>query len=138
MLPNRTLPEFSFFNKLYVNGTPEWAFLNWLDRGRLSDNVKQAKSADEWEALFTAAGLQVEQHRVHLSKTVIQIWDIGMRPLFPTLMKMVQAINPEMIDAIKSEWIATMKHFLQPVVEMDAKLTQGAEPAFHCYMLTKP
>jgi len=108
-----------------------------VDRGRLSDNIKQAKSAADWELIFAKAGLQVDEHHRHLSKTVIQIWDIGMRPLFPTLMKMVQAIEPDKIGSIKEEWITTMKHFLQPIVEMDTELTQGSEPAFHCYVLTK-
>jgi len=138
MLPNVTLPQFSFFNQLASGGNPDWAFLEQLDRGRLSDNIKQAKSSAEWEAMFTAAGLSVHEHRRHLSKTAVQIWDIGMRPLFPVLMKMVAAINSDELPAIKAEWVATMKHFLLPIVQMDSALQQDEEPAFHCYTLIKP
>jgi SAM-dependent methyltransferase len=137
MLPNRTLPEFSFFKSLAGETNPDWAFLSRLDRGRLSDNVKQAKSAEEWQAIFGTAGLSVHEHHAHLSKTVIQMWDVGMRPLFPVLMKMANAIPEDKIDPIKSDWIATFKHFLEPISKMDSTLTQGQEPAFHCYILTK-
>lgn len=137
MLPNDTLREFSFFNRLAAGGNPDWAFLEQLDRGRLSENIKHAKPAAEWEAMFSVSGLAVHEHVQHLSKTAIQIWDIGMRPLFPVLMKMVASIKPEELPAIKREWIATMKHFLLPIVEMDFALHQNEEPAFHCYTLIK-
>jgi len=137
MLPNKTLPEFSFFKSLAGDTNPDWAFLSRLDRGRLSDNVKQAKSSEEWESAFSAAGLAVHEHHAHLSKTVIQMWDVGMRPLFPVLMKMVNAIPEDKIAEIKADWVATFKHFLEPISKMDNVLSQGHEPAFHCYILTK-
>ena len=78
MLPNRTLPEFSFYNQMYVKtGDPDWAFLEKLDRGRFADNIRQARSGETWEAMFGNAGLSVAKHVSHMSKTVIQIWDIG-------------------------------------------------------------
>lgn len=137
LLPNRSLPEFSFYAKLGAKGDSDWKFLEQLDRGRLAENIKHAKSADEWESMFKKAGLRVEEHRQHLSKTVIQIWDIGLRPIFPLLMKMVHAIDAKTIAEIKEEWVSTMKHFLEPIAWMDSSLNQGAEPAFHCYTLAK-
>lgn len=138
MLPNETLPEFSFYNQLYVKtGNPEWAFLEKLDRGRFSDNIRQARSRNAWERMFKTAGLCVAEHRAHLSKTVIQIWDIGFRPLFPVLHRMANAIPAEDFLDIKREWTATMRQFLEPLIEMDDSLTQGKEPAFHCYILEK-
>lgn len=138
MLPNRTMPEFSFYNQLYVKtGDPAWAFLEKLDRGRFGDNIRQARSAGAWEAMFISAGLRVNFHKAHLSKTVIQVWDIGLRPLFPVLRKMADTLSPEQLCEIKSEWVATLKQFLEPLVRMDDRLSQGEEPAFHCYILEK-
>lgn len=138
MLPNRTMPEFSFYNQLYVKtGNPDWAFLEKLDRGRFGDNIRQARSAETWEAMFVSAGLRVKLHKAHLSKTVIQMWDIGLRPLFPVLRKMADALTPEQLPGIKQEWIAILKQFLEPLVQMDDRLGQGEEPAFHCYILEK-
>jgi len=138
MLPNTTLPEYSFYNQLYVKtGDARWQFLDKLDRGRFTDNIRQAKLAVQWEAMFSKAGLQVDQHVAHLSKTVIKIWDIGLRPLFPVLLRMAHAVPPAELGAIKQEWVATLKHFLLPIASMDHDLGTDGEPAFHCYILKK-
>ncbi|HSI43291.1 MAG TPA: class I SAM-dependent methyltransferase [Methylotenera sp.] len=138
MLPNSTLPEYSFYNQLFVRtGDKKWAFLDKLDRGRFSDNIRQAKTHQVWEEMFSKAGLKVLQHRAHLSKVVVQTWDIGLRPLFPVLYKMAQAIPTTELSDIKSEWIATLRHFLEPLADMDEALSNESEPAFHCYILEK-
>ena len=138
MLPNETLPEFSFYNQLFVKtGDPKWAFLEKLDRGRFSENIRQARSQAAWEAMFKAARLRIFEHNSHLSKTVIQVWDIGLRPLFPVLHRMAGAIPEKDFIDIKREWISTMHQFLEPLIDMDGSLTQGKEPAFHCYILEK-
>jgi hypothetical protein len=138
MLPNRTLPEFSFYNQLHVKThAPEWAFLEKLDRGRFTDNIRQARSRDTWEAMFREAGLHVMRRVAHLSKTAVQIWDIGLRPLFPVLCRMADFVTPEALPNIKREWISTLRQFLEPIVRMDEQLGQGAEPAFHCFILQK-
>jgi SAM-dependent methyltransferase len=138
MLPNRTLPEFSFYNQLYVkSGDPQWAFLEKLDRGRFTDNIRQARSKETWESMFRNAGLRVARHVTHLSKTVIQIWDIGLRPLFPVLRRIMDMVSPEEMLSVKREWVGILRQFLEPVARMDDRLRQGAEPAFHCYILEK-
>jgi len=138
MLPNKTFPEFSFYNRLYVKtGDPKWAFLEKLDRGRFSGNVRRARSRSAWEAMFKVAGLRLVEHKSHLSKTIVQLWDIGLRPIFPVLHRMVDAISPESLLDIKREWIATMRQFLEPLLDTDAGMHQGEEPAFHCYILEK-
>lgn len=138
MLPNRTLPEFSFYNQLYAKtGNSKWAFLEKLDRGRFADNIRQARPHEAWAAMFARAGLRVKMHRMHLSKTTIQIWDIGLRPLFPVLLQIMDNLPPEKLSAIKLEWVATLKQFLDPLMQMDNLLGQGEEPAFHCYILEK-
>jgi len=138
MLPNTTLPEFSFYNELHVKtGDENWAFLEKLDRGRFTDNIRQARSGDTWEDMFHSAGLKVAKHNAHLSKVAIQIWDVGLRPLFPVLRKMIDAIEPEKLPGIKQEWINTVRQFLEPIVQMDKQLGQGVEPAFHCYIVEK-
>lgn len=138
MLPNETLPEFSFYNELYVKtGDENWAFLEKLDRGRFTDNIRQARSHDAWEKMFQDAGLKISTHNTSLSKVAIQIWDVGLRPLFPVLRKMIDAIEPEKLPEIKKEWIDIVCQFLEPIVQMDKQLGQGVEPAFHCYILEK-
>lgn len=138
MLPNKTFPEFSFYYNFCVKTeNHKFDFLEKLDRGRMSENIKHAKSGKEWKHIFERAGLDVVSHKTHLSKTVIQIWDIGLRPLFPLLHKMVRTINEESLVELKREWIKTMKIFLDPIRLMDNELNTGIEAAFHCFILEK-
>jgi len=138
MLPNRTLPEFSFYNQLYVKtGDERWSFLEKLDRGRFSDNIRQSRSGTEWETMFRNAGLHVVAHKSHLSKTVVQTWDIGLRPMFPVLYRMSESVPAEKLPAIKQDWIAILRQFLEPLADMDDSLSSATDPAFHCYTLEK-
>lgn len=138
MLPNVTFPQFSFYNQLFVKGgDARWAFLEMLDRGRFADNIRQAKSLDDWQGMFEEAGLEIERHHFHLSKLTIQAWDIGLRPLFPVLLEMANELSPEKLVAIKAKWIQTMKAFLEPLLEIDKTLPGNEQPAFHCFELRK-
>jgi superfamily II RNA helicase len=137
MLPNNTFPEFCFYHDLYLKQKNEkFKFLELLDRGRLEE-IKHAKSTAEWMKIIDKSGLKVVEHRRHLSKTVIQMWDIGLRPLFPVLHKMVAHIDPDQLKEIKKEFIVILKMFLEPISKLDGDLVQGAEPAFHCFTLEK-
>jgi SAM-dependent methyltransferase len=138
MLPNRTLRDFSFYYRYCVRtGNQKLAFLEQLDRGRMTENVRHAKTAGEWTTIFESAGLAVELHRGHLSRTVVQIWDIGLRPLFPILKKLTDRLTDRDRAAIKSEWISVFRHFLGPFVDLDSTLDSADEPAFHCFILRK-
>jgi SAM-dependent methyltransferase len=138
MLPNTTLPDYSFYNQLHFKPQDaQWSFLSQLDRGRFGDNIKHARSHATWRQYFAEAGLNVVYHKRHLSKPVIQIWDIGLRPLFPVLLKMANQVSAENLGAIKQEWIETLQHFLAPMVAMDDVLGQAAEPGFHCYIVAR-
>lgn len=138
MLPNITFPQFSFYNQLYVNGGDDrWKFLEMLDRGRFADNIRQAKSREEWQTMFEHAGLKIERHHSHLSKLTIQAWDIGLRPLFPVLLEMANELPPEKLLSIKAKWIEILKIFLEPLLEIDKTLPGNEQPAFHCFELRK-
>lgn len=138
MLPNNTFPEFSFYYSMYLKKQDKnFQFLDLLDRGRISDNIKHAKTGEEWLEIIGKAGLKVVSHKKHLSKTTIQIWDIGLRPLFPLLHKMVANLDKENIVRLKKEWIETFKVFLEPIHNLDSGLNQDVEPAFHCFILKK-
>lgn len=135
MLPDRNLLDYSFYNSLFVKtGNTRWAWLDKIDRGRLSDNIKQVRSAGEWETIFAEAGLAVTHHVRHLSKPIVQIWDIGLRPLFPLLMKMVRSVDRNDLPEIKDEWIKTMGDFVEPLLEIE-RLQNPEQAAFHCYIL---
>ena len=54
MLPNNTFPEFSFYYSMYLKKQDKnFQFLDLLDRGRISDNIKHAKTGEEWLEIIT-------------------------------------------------------------------------------------
>jgi SAM-dependent methyltransferase len=135
MLPNERFKEYSFYYQMYIKTmNPKWKFLEKIDRGRFSENIRHAYSVEKWEMMFNEAGFKVLNHNSHLSKTTIQIWDIGFRPIFPLLKKITDKIDPTEFVQIKSEWVATLKEFLEHLVELDA---EDGTSAFECYVLEK-
>jgi len=74
---------------------------------------------------------------MHLSRATVQIWDVGLRPIFPVLYKMVSGLNKETIVEIKKQWVETFLMFLAPIVELDNTLNSDVEPGFHCLFLKK-
>lgn len=138
MLPNETLLEYSFYYRLFQKTQdPNWAWLENIDRGRVSDNIKHAYNAEKWESIFKQAGLNVVEHKMHLSKTIIEIWDIGLRPLFPVLHKMSEKLNTEDRVEIKKEWIDLLYKFTEPLCRANWVTDNEYPPAFHYYVLKK-
>ena len=69
MLPNVSYPEYSFYYQLVVKQKRnEFGFLEQLDRGRLTEDVKHVKHRDEWEDIFAEAGFKIVEYSQHLSK----------------------------------------------------------------------
>ena len=138
MLPNTTFRDFSFYVRLCLRpGDKRYEFLEMLDRGRMTDNVRHARPDAAWREVFSAAGLSVVGHRRHLSRAVVEMWDIGLRPIFPLLKQMVDKLGEADLARIKGEWVSVFEHFLSPFLELDQSLSKDAEPAFHCYTLEK-
>lgn len=138
MLPNTLYLESSFYYQLSLKAKrKEFDFLQLIDRGRVSDNLKIVNSRQGWQAIIEQAGLVVEDCIPHISKTLIQIWDIGLRPIFPMLKKMVQNLDEKVFLEIKREWVELFMRIGEPIVKNDSLLTQGEEFCFFCFVLTK-
>ena len=139
MLPNTSLRDFSFYMRLCVRPADKrYEFLEQLDRGRMTDNIRHARTDAAWREIFDKAGLNVVRHRRHLSRVVVEMWDIGLRPIFPLLKQMVDKLEETDLARIKSEWVSLFEHFLSPFLELDQPRSENAEePAFHCYVLEK-
>ena len=138
MLPNRSFLESSFYYSLYEKREKkEFEFLKLIDRGRVRDNIKVVKSYDEWKKIIEEAGFEIEECVPHLSKTLIQIWDIGLRPIFPMLKKMTEHLDENSLLEIKKEWIDLFMKIGLPIVDNDSLLTQGEEFCFFCFILKK-
>jgi SAM-dependent methyltransferase len=138
MLPNDSLKEYSFYYRLYVKtGDNRWKWLEKIDRGRLSDNIKHTNDDKTWREIFAESSLEVIKHSMHISKTVVEVWDIGLRPLFPLLFKMTSKLDTQEHAQIKKEWIALFSDLLFPLCSASWSTDKEFPPAFHCYILEK-
>lgn len=138
MLPNCAFLESSFYYSLYEKEQrKEFEFLKLIDRGRVKDNIKVVKSYDEWKPIIEETGFEIKECVPHLSKTLIQMWDIGLRPIFPMVKKMTEHLDEKILLDIKKEWIDLFMKIGLPIIENDNLLTQGEELCFFCFILRK-
>ncbi len=141
MLPNRTFLDASFYYSHYINrNKPDTlSFLELIDRGRTSDNIKTVKSRVEWEKIIIESGFSIKQCVPHLSKTLMQMWDIGLRPIFPFLREMIDYIPREKLLQLKKKWVAFFETIGQQIIGNDneAIFLQGEEHSFFCYIIEK-
>ena len=138
MLPGPVYLDSSFYYTLYLRGKrPEFEFLKQIDRGRVTDNLKIVNTRDKWQEIIEAAGLKVEACIPHLSKTMLQISDIGLRPLFPLLKKMTSQMEASALLEIKREWVDLFETLGAPIVKNDTLLADGKDFGFFCFILRK-
>ena len=104
-------------------------FLDIIGRGRV-ECWPSVASRSTWEKRFARAGLTVESATPFITKTHAHLWDIGLRPIAPLLVKMTQALSPEMRLTIKNEWVDLFHELLEPICDPAFDLFGDAdEPA---------
>jgi hypothetical protein len=95
-------------------------------------------SRSEWERRFAAAGLAVEQVHTIASRTHAQIWDIGLRPLAPLLVRMANGLTRRDRSAIKRDWIELCLDLLAPMCRFDFDLFPGDHKPAELQYVLKP
>lgn len=112
-------------------------FLDIIARGRL-ECWPTMGSRSIWETRFAAAGLDVVGELAFATRTHAHIWDIGLRPIAPLLVKMANALHPGTRAAIKNDWVALLLELGEPLCRFDLNLLDSSgEPAEIQYVLTK-
>lgn len=108
--------------------------LRLLNRGRF-ESVRWTASSEELEVLAACTGFAVASDVTYLAPLTLKVWDIGLRPLAPVLLKLAGRLtDPERL-AIKMEWIDALRPFLQELYEMDRDY-RGLG-GFHCVQMEK-
>ncbi len=110
-------------------------FLQIIDRGR-SKTWPSLTNRSTWENRFKTAGLKVEEATPFITKTHAHIWDIGLRPIAPLLVKMTRALTPKTRADIKREWVELFHEILTPICDSSFELTRPDEPAEIQYVLS--
>jgi SAM-dependent methyltransferase len=110
--------------------------LDLLDRGR-ADCWPTLTDRATWEQRFRAAGLKVDDATPFVTRTHAHIWDVGLRPIAPMLVRMANALTPATRDSIKREWVDLFCELLEPLTNPTFDLfTASDEPAEIQYTLT--
>lgn len=111
--------------------------LEIIDRGRLATWPALA-SRSEWERRFRQAGLTIVEATPLATRTHAHLWDIGLRPVAPLLVRMANGLTPETRLEVKRDWIALLCELLQPICRPDFDLFAGeSEPAEVQYVLRR-
>jgi SAM-dependent methyltransferase len=111
-------------------------FLDIIGRGRLDTWPSLADRAP-WEARFAAAGLSIQSAMPFVTGTHAHVWDIGLRPVAPMLVKMANALEPRTRASIKRDWVDLFCDLLEPLCDPNFNLTPGkSDPAEMQYLLT--
>jgi hypothetical protein len=92
--------------------------LETIDRGRM-DNHAHLYDDDGWEEMLEDAGLNVVERREPWTWVHTRLWDIGLRPISPHLIRMANSLSDPQREAIKGDWIGSWKEMLTPFVDHD-------------------
>jgi SAM-dependent methyltransferase len=108
--------------------------LRKLNLGR-SETMKWSITYEEFLRLAQNIGFSLLYHSYYLSNLTLMLWDIGLRPISPYLIKMANKLSLEDRRSIKLEWIETMLELLSPIYEKEIKSRE--EGGFHFFILEK-
>ncbi len=137
MLLDKNFVQSSYYYNYQVRNKVEgFEFLKLLDRGRVSSNIKISRTSDEWRDEITKSGLNIIEHKKHLSQRLLSIWDVGFRPIFPALAKATNKMSNEQRQEFKSDLINILKMYCEPLIDLE-KTREDDNKGFHFFHLSK-
>jgi len=87
-----------------------------MNRGRMETNPG-LRSEKKWETLFDITKLEIIDKRNIFPAAIAQLWNVGLRPIFPLLNKMSNCLTEENRKEIKEEWVYILTNLLLPFLE---------------------
>lgn len=110
-------------------------FLDIIGRGRLACWPSLADRRT-WERRFRQASLTITDEKPFITATHAHVWDVGLRPIAPLLVKMANGLASEKREAIKAEWVDLFETLLTPFCRPDMNLTpEKGDPGEIQYIL---
>lgn len=107
-----------------------------IDRGR-KNNKRHLYHDEGWSNRLNKAELDIQDRQPTVSSWHAAMWDIGLRPIAPQLIKMAQTLPQEARNEIKFEWLDVWEELLAPFDEPSFDLNRDRRPAEIIY-LTSP
>lgn len=130
------IPNTKFLNYCVSYGWAERKseLLRVLNRGR-SKNMHWVISYKDFSILARKVGFRIMDHKYYLSPLTLKVWDIGLRPLSPVLIKMANMLHSKDRAVIKEEWMRTVLKFIEPLYAEE--ISTKKEGGFHFFLLKK-
>ena len=111
-------------------------WLGTINRGRF-DSWPTLCDRRTWERRFSKAGLEIVSVLPFVTRTHGHIWDIGLRPIAPLLIKTMNAVHAHLRCEIKRDWVDLFCNLLEPFCRPDMDLfTDPGRPIEIQYVLT--
>ena len=106
-----------------------------LDRNRRATS-HGLKTFSEWKEVFEKAGFQIEDIRcVYPDKLLLDIWNIGLRPIAHLLIQMSEELSEQKREKIKAEWVKIFYELFRPLLYL--KQTYSMENAPYLLFILK-
>jgi len=94
--------------------------LSFLNRKRKESHVWQVTLADV-KKLATQHGFKLIHHQYCYSKLFLMMWDIGLRPLSPVLIDMVNSFSKDKRRYYKEQWVQILYKALESVYKEEIR-----------------
>jgi len=115
----------------------ERRYFNYFDRG-YNALIRHCYDHKRWTTLFKKHRFAVLHHHTYLTDPVMEIWNLGTRPLAPLLIDMANRLSSEGREAVKRKWIDFFIAFMSPIIEGEmGRVVSNDKCAFHFYVLEK-
>lgn len=123
------------FQNLLPQMPHRWS--NLMNRGRELNNPGIQDMAG-WDAIFGASGMtRIVERRDIFPTAIAMLWNVGLRPIFPVLNRMAQALAEETRTEIKREWVDTMVELMLPVLIAPEHLVPSGQPVRLQYVMQR-
>ncbi len=110
----------------------------WLDiinRGRF-ESWPSLCDRTKWEDRFERAHLEILSAEPFVTGTHAHIWDIGLRPIAPLLIRAMNSLHDHLRSELKHDWVNLFCELLDPFCDPDLDFLTDGEPVEMQYVLT--
>ncbi len=107
-----------------------------LDRRR-RQTMPGSRHFGQWRAIMESCGFAVQDCRcVYPARVLLDIWNIGLRPISHLLIQMTDAVSAEQRSKIKREWVDIFFELFKPLLSARPTYTLERAP-YLLFVLTK-
>jgi SAM-dependent methyltransferase len=91
------------------------AILNRKRRETMPGGLKY----EEWKKIFKGCGFKLKEARsAYPDKIVMDIWNVGLRPISHLLIQMASELSPQKRKALKEEWVDIFFKLFKPILSV--------------------